>query len=76
MYRLEVRVRAEGGSLLLTYFDRQKHTADWRTKELAKGRVGLFNGRLKWFNDQWQLTNPDSRMYGADAESAWHRCRT
>jgi ATP-dependent DNA helicase RecG len=63
-YRLEVRVRAEGGSLLLTYFDRQKHTADWRTKDLAQGRVGLFNGRLKWFNGQWQLTNPDSRMYG------------
>ena len=35
------------------------------------GRVGLFNGRLKWFNGQWQLTNPDSRMYGADAESAY-----
>ncbi len=71
MYRLEVRVRAEGGHLLLTYFDRQKHTADWRTKDLSVGRVGLFNGRLKWFNGQWQLTNPDSRMYGADAESAY-----
>jgi ATP-dependent DNA helicase RecG len=70
-YRLEVRVRAEGGSLLLTYFDRQKHTADWRTKELATGRVGLFNGRLKWFNNQWQLTNPDSRMYGEAAEDAY-----
>ena len=35
MYRLEVRVRAEGGSLLLTYFDRQKHTADWRLKEAS-----------------------------------------
>jgi ATP-dependent DNA helicase RecG len=70
-YRLEVRVRAEGGTLLLTYFDRQKHTADWRTKELAQGRVGLFNGRLKWFNGQWQLTNPDSRMYGDAAEDAY-----
>ncbi len=62
-YRLEVRVRAESGSLLLTYFDRQKHTADWRSKELATGRVGMFSGRLKWFNGQWQLTNPDSRMF-------------
>ncbi len=70
-YRLEVRVRAEGGTLLLTYFDRQKHTADWRTKELAQGRVGLFNGRLKWFNGQWQLTNPDSRMYGEAAEDTY-----
>jgi ATP-dependent DNA helicase RecG len=70
-YRLEVRVRAEDGSLALTYFDRQKHTADWRTSELAVGRVGLFSGRLKWFNNNWQLTNPDSRMYGAAAEDAY-----
>jgi ATP-dependent DNA helicase RecG len=70
-YRLEVRVRAEDGSLSLTYFDRQKHTADWRAAELATGRVGLFSGRLKWFNNNWQLTNPDSRMYGAAAEDAY-----
>ncbi|MCW2826814.1 MAG: ATP-dependent helicase RecG [Marmoricola sp.] len=70
-YRLEVRVRAEDGSLSLTYFDRQRHTADWRAAELAKGRVGLFSGRLKWFNNNWQLTNPDSRMYGAAAEDAY-----
>ncbi len=70
-YRLEVRVRAEDGSLALTYFDRQRHTADWRAKELAIGRVGLFSGRLRWFNGSWQLTNPDSRMYGAAAEDAY-----
>ena len=71
-YRLEVRVRAENGSLALTYFDRAKHTADWRAqRELALGRVGLFSGRLRWFNNDWQLTNPDSRMYagpGGDAD--------
>jgi ATP-dependent DNA helicase RecG len=70
-YRLEVRVKAADGSLALTYFDRQKHTADWRTKELARGRVGMFSGRLTWFNNNWQLTNPDSRMYGAAAEDAY-----
>ena len=40
MYRLEVRVRAEGGSLLLTYFDRQKHTADWRIEGARRGARG------------------------------------
>ncbi len=70
-YRLEVHVKAEDGSLALTYFDRAKGTADWRTKELARGRVGMFSGRLKWFNNHWQLTNPDSRMYGAAAEDAY-----
>ncbi len=68
-YRLEVRVRAEDGSLLLTYFDKHKGTADWRaTTELPKGSVGVFSGRLKWFNNQWQLTNPASRMYGGPGD--------
>ncbi len=70
-YRLEVRVKAEDGSLALTYFDRQEGTSNWRAKELARGRVGLFSGRLRWFNGNWQLTNPDSRMYGAAAEDAY-----
>ena len=63
-YRLEVRVRAEDGSLNMTYFDRQKHTAEWRAGQMPTGSVGLFVGRLKWFNGAWQLTNPESRMYG------------
>ncbi len=68
-YRLEVRVRAEDGSLLLTYFDKHQGTADWRaTKELPRGAVGVFSGRLKWFNNQWQLTNPASRMYGGQGD--------
>jgi ATP-dependent DNA helicase RecG len=72
-YRLEVRVRAEDGSLTMTYFDRQKHTADWRAKQMPPGAVGLFVGRLKWFNGAWQLTNPESRMYGDQADDAFAR---
>lgn len=68
-YRLEVQVKAEDGSLALTYFDRALGTATWRTKELAVGRVGMFSGRLKWFNHHWQLTNPDSRMYVEDGDA-------
>jgi ATP-dependent DNA helicase RecG len=48
----------------MTYFDRQKHTAEWRAAQMPTGSVGLFVGRLKWFNGAWQLTNPESRMYG------------
>ena len=69
-YRLEVRVEAEDGHLLLTYFDKLKPTADWRRDtELPVGRVGVFSGKLKWFRDEWQLTNPASRLYddGDDA---------
>lgn len=63
-YRLEVRVRGLGDQLLLTYFDKARHTAQWRMKEMSPGRRGLFAGRLKLFRDHWQLTNPESRMYG------------
>ena len=72
-YRLEVRVRAEDGSLTMTYFDRQQHTADWRAKQMPPGAVGLFVGRLKWFNGAWQLTNPESRMYGDQADDAYEK---
>ncbi len=72
-YRLEVRVKAEDGALLLTYFDKVQKIAEWRaTTELPVGRVGVFSGRLKWFRDEWQLTNPASRLYaeGDDAIDA------
>jgi ATP-dependent DNA helicase RecG len=67
-YRLEVRVRAEDGSLAMTWFDRQAGAASWRAKQLAVGRVGMFSGRLKWFNGHWELNNPDSRMYVEDGD--------
>lgn len=63
-YRLEVRVRGLGDQLLLTYFDKAKGAAQWRMKEMRPGRRGLFAGRLKLFRGRWQLTNPESRMYG------------
>ena len=40
---------------------------------MPQGRVGLFVGRLKWFNGAWQLTNPESRMYGDQADDAFAR---
>jgi ATP-dependent DNA helicase RecG len=68
-YRLEVVVKAEDGALALTYFDRTKGASDWHAKEYAVGRVGMFSGKLKWFRDRWELTNPDSRMYVEDGDA-------
>jgi ATP-dependent DNA helicase RecG len=68
-YRLEVRVKAEDGLLALTYFDRTSGAASWRAKELSVGRVGMFSGKLKWFNNHWELNNPDSRMYVEDGDA-------
>jgi ATP-dependent DNA helicase RecG len=62
-YRLEAVVKYDEGSLALTYFDRARHTAQWRQEQLAPGRFGMFSGRLKLFRNTWQLTNPDSRMW-------------
>jgi ATP-dependent DNA helicase RecG len=68
-YRLEVRVKAEDGVLAMTYFDRYADSAKWRAREYAVGRVGMFSGRLKWFNNHWELNNPDSRMYVEDGDA-------
>jgi ATP-dependent DNA helicase RecG len=68
-YRLEVRVKAQDGTLAMTWFDRTSGAASWRAKELAVGRVGMFSGRLKWFNHHWELNNPDSRMYVEEGEA-------
>jgi ATP-dependent DNA helicase RecG len=68
-YRLEVRVKAQDGTLAMTWFDRTSGAASWRAKELAVGRVGMFSGRLKWFNKHWELNNPDSRMYVEDGDA-------
>ncbi|MGY2875479.1 ATP-dependent DNA helicase RecG [Marmoricola sp. URHA0025 HA25] len=68
-YRLEVRVKAEDGALAMTYFDRTKGASDWHAKEYAVGRVGMFSGKLKWFNNHWELNNPDSRMYVEDGDA-------
>ena len=72
-YRLETLVAAADGQLRLTFFDKQQHTARWRAEQLAAGSIGMFTGKLKWFNRQWELTNPRCKMFAAegDAEAAY-----
>jgi hypothetical protein len=62
-YRLEIKVEAEDGTLRMTFFDQKKHIHDWRQEHLAVGRFGMFSGRLKWFRHEWELNNPDCRVY-------------
>ncbi|MGN6162246.1 MAG: ATP-dependent DNA helicase RecG, partial [Marmoricola sp.] len=66
-YRLEVKIRTENQRFDLTYFDRHEKTAQWRQRELAVGRVGMFSGRTKKWRETWQLINPDSRMFDEEA---------
>src|SRR3954451_10529748 len=69
-YRLEVVVTGEGGGdqLTCTSFDRKKHIADWRARDIVPGHVGLFSGKVGRFRNQWQLTNPQTRMFGGEGE--------
>jgi ATP-dependent DNA helicase RecG len=69
-YRLEVTVATEHDQLMLTFFDKAQHTADWRLQQLRPGRSGLFSGKVGQFRDQWQLTNPQTKVFGEGDQSA------
>ena len=69
-YRLEVTVATERDRLMLTFFDKKKHLADWRARTLVEGSTALFSGKVGRFRDQWQLTNPQTKVFGAGDESA------
>jgi ATP-dependent DNA helicase RecG len=80
-YRLEVMVAIEGHQLSMTFFDKKKHIAEWREKQIIPGRFGYFSGKVGQFRGKLQLTNPEYQMFGEpggstedaqdDAVTAW-----
>jgi len=80
-YRLEVTVATEKDELALTFFDKKRHVADWREKDVRAGRTGLFSGKVGTFRGQLQLTNPQTQMFGEpgagesedEATTAWDK---
>jgi ATP-dependent DNA helicase RecG len=62
-YRLEVVLETTADELTLTFFDKKKHTADWRKHDIVAGTTGLFSGKLGRFRNRWQLTNPQTKIY-------------
>jgi len=62
-YRLEVVVSTDADELSLTFFDKKKHTAEWRERSIVAGTHGLFSGKVGRFRDRWQLTNPETRIF-------------
>ena len=70
-YRLEVRVEdVDRRRLSLTFFDRKKHTAEWRARVMRTGIYGIFSGKLGRFQDSWQLTNPQYKLFGEEEQAA------
>jgi len=69
-YRVLVQVKGEGGSLAMTYFAKSRGVAAFFENLFTPGAIGMFSGKLKWFNNRWDLNNPNYRMYGAEGDAA------
>jgi ATP-dependent DNA helicase RecG len=53
------------GKLSLTFFGKGRQ--DWRERELAPGRTGLFSGQVSTFRGKRQLSHPEFEMLGSEA---------
>ena len=70
-YRQEVVLRTEGPSLQMTFFAQQAHDRPLTTSSGSRvGRRGIFMGKVGTFRGDWQLTNPQMVLFGADGESS------
>ncbi|WP_340539454.1 ATP-dependent DNA helicase RecG [Nocardioides sp. GXZ039] len=67
-YRVVTRVRTGGPVLEVTFFSKNRHTAEWRAGMLAPGQPGLFIGQVKRFADTWQLAHPQMVLFGASGD--------
>ncbi len=66
-YRLETVLKTDGPALKMTFFAKNKGTAQWQEKRLGRGRRGVFVGQASRFRGEWQLTNPKMVLFGAAA---------
>ena len=67
-YRLDATLRTDGPSLKLSFFAKNQRVADWQAGRLRPGRRGVFLGQADTFRGEWQLTNPQMVLFGADDE--------
>ena len=70
-YMLEVDLGdGSGQSLRLTFFGKTRSKVDFRTRDLAAGRTGLFAGTVGEYNRRLQLVHPEYVMVDADDGTA------
>ena len=67
-YRLEVLVATDDHELMLTFFDKKKHIAEWREHSIGPGMHGIFSGKVGRFRNKWQLTNPQTQLFAEEQE--------
>ncbi|RNL80469.1 ATP-dependent DNA helicase RecG [Nocardioides marmorisolisilvae] len=68
-YRVLLQVKGEGGTLAMTFFAKSAGIANFHKNLFSPGAIGMFSGKLKWFNHRWDLNNPNYRMYGAEGDA-------
>ncbi|MGF2948184.1 ATP-dependent DNA helicase RecG [Microbacterium alcoholitolerans] len=66
---LEVTIGDGVGRMSLTFFAKNIGQAEWRKKELAVGRRGIFSGKVGMFNNTVQFAHPDYQLF-EDTEAA------
>lgn len=66
---LEVTIGDGVGRMSLTFFAKNIGQAEWRRKELAVGRRGIFSGKVGMFNNTVQFAHPDYQLF-EDTEAA------
>ncbi|HET7735400.1 MAG TPA: ATP-dependent DNA helicase RecG [Nocardioidaceae bacterium] len=59
-FRLEVVAQVGQSRVVMTFFDRQKHTAQWRAGKMAPGVTMMVAGKAQWngYKRSWELVNP------------------
>jgi ATP-dependent DNA helicase RecG len=56
------------GKLTLTFFGRGRQ--DWRERDLAPGRTGLFSGQVSSFRGKRQLSHPEYELIASSAQDS------
>ncbi|UWF78445.1 MULTISPECIES: ATP-dependent DNA helicase RecG [Microbacterium] len=59
------------GTMSLTFFAKNMNQAEWRSKQLAPGRRGVFSGKVGMFRDVLQFAHPQYELF--DDEDAARR---
>jgi ATP-dependent DNA helicase RecG len=59
------------GRMSLTFFAKNAGAAEWRAKDLAVGRRGVFSGKVGMFNNTTQFSHPEYELF--DDEDAARR---
>ncbi|HWS50150.1 MAG TPA: ATP-dependent DNA helicase RecG [Microbacterium sp.] len=60
------------GRMSLTFFAKNMGAAEWRSKELAVGRRGVFSGKVGIFNNVTQFAHPEYELF-EDEDAARRR---